>query len=104
MTQYLGISLVVVVIGIVLAVLARLMTGGILDEIERIKKRRFDSRCESIAKMIRSSSQYLDDYLKNVKQAVEYDKEFEKYGSRGTKMAKEAFMKTAERMKDDYDL
>ena len=104
METYLGICMVVVVTGIVLGVLARLITGGILDEIERVKKQKFDNRCMSIAKMIKSSSKYIEDYMKNVKQAVEYDKEFGKYGSRGTEIAKEAFEKTAKEMKSDFDL
>lgn len=100
MTQYLGICMVVVVVGIVLAVLARLVTGGILDEIERIKKRRFDARCKSIAEAIVGSSKYVDKYVSNIKYTLEMDRELGKEKSK--EIADKAFKKTMDEMKDDF--
>lgn len=101
MEQYLGICMVIVVTGIVLGVLARLITGGILDEIERVKKRRFDSRCNSLGRLIKECSKYIDSYIKNAKEAIKMD---EKYGRDGAKAANEAFEKTMKEMMDDYNL
>jgi len=92
MTQYLGICMVIVVIGIVLAVLARLMTSGILEEIERIKKRRFESRCKVIAECIMKSSEYVEKYMKNVKEGIEMDKNLGK--EEAQKRAADGFKKT----------
>lgn len=101
MTQYLGTCMVIVVAGLVLAILARLITGGILDEIERIKKRRFEARMTTLQKVIKESSKYIEKYMKNAKEAIELDK---KYGSSGQKYASEALNKTFDEMADDYDV
>ena len=101
MTQYLGTCMVIVVTGLVVAILARLITGGILDEIERIKKRRFEARMTTLQKVIKESSKYIEKYMKNVKEAIELDK---KYGRDGQKMANEAFSKTMNEMMDDYEI
>lgn len=101
MNQYLGISMVVLVIGLVLSILARLVTGGILDEIERVKAKRFDNRCRSIGKMIKECSEYTGKYIQYAKEAVKMDKEL---GSDGAKYAKEAFVKAKEEFKKEQDL
>lgn len=101
MTQYLGTCMVIIVAGLVLAILARLITGGILDEIERIKKRRFEARMATLQKVIKESSKYIEKYMKNVKEAIELDK---KYGSSGQKYASEALNKTFDEMADDFDV
>lgn len=101
MEQYLGICMVIVVTGIVLGVLARLITGGILDEIERVKKRKFDNRCKSIGNLIKGCSKYIDKYINNCKTAIELDK---KYGREGQKYADKAFKETWEEMKNDFEL
>ena len=101
MTQYLGTCMVILVAGLVIAILARLVTGGILDEIERIKKRRFEARMESLQKLIKASAKYIEKYMKNVHEAIELDK---KYGRDGQKMANEAFSKTMDEMMDDFEI
>ena len=101
MEQYLGISMVVIVVGIVLAVLARLVTGGILDEIERIRNLRFTRRCKTIGNLIKDSSTYIEKYINNAKEAI---KMYEQLGSKGQKYAKEAWDKTADEMLKDYKL
>lgn len=101
MEQYLGISMVVIVVGIVLAVLARLVTGGILDEIERIRNQRFTRRCKTIGNLIKDSSMYIEKYINNAKEAIKMD---EKLGAEGQKYAKEAWDKTADEMLKDYKL
>lgn len=70
MTQYLGICLVVLVIGLVLAVLARLMTGGILEEIEKIRQKRFERRLKMFMAGLDSVTRAMKKYLVTIKGIV----------------------------------
>ena len=92
MNEYLGICMVVVVIGIVIAVLSRLMTGNILDEIDRIKQRRFERRINYILKAIERSTDTMSKYIKYAKEAIELDKNTNKEVAQ--KAAKESLEKT----------
>ena len=106
MTEYLGISMCVAVTGLVIAVLARLVTGGILDEIERIRHARFERRIKLLVGAFKDAEKWVNRYMSNLREAAEMD---EKYRQKGeidvaSKMAKDNFKKTMEEWKTDHDL
>lgn len=85
MEQYLGICMVVVVTGLVIAVLAKLVTGGILEEIDRYRTRRAKRWANIFLDSIKASIDYVPKMLNHVKEAAELD---EKYGETAGKYAK----------------
>lgn len=93
MTQYLGICMVVIVTGLVIAVLAHLVTSGILEEIERIKKRRYEHRMAVLATALKESTGMFKNFISYAKEAAEMDK---KYGEEGKKYSDEAFKKAVD--------
>ena len=94
MTQYLGICMVVIVTGLVIAVLAHLVTSGILEEIERIKKKRYEHRMTVLAATLKDSIGMFKDFIGYAKEAAEMDK---KYGEEGKKYSDEAFKKATDK-------
>ena len=94
MTQYLGICMVVIVTGLVIAVLAHLVTSGILEEIERIKKKRYEHRMTVLAATLKESTGMFKDFISYAKEAAEMDK---KYGEEGKKYSDEAFKKATDK-------
>ena len=93
MTQYLGICMVVIVAGLVIAVLAHLVTSGILEEIERIKKKRYEHRMSVLVTALKESTGLMKEYIGYVKEGMEIDKE---YGKDAAKYAEEAGKKTVD--------
>ena len=93
MTQYLGICMVVIVTGLVIAVLAHLVTSGILEEIERIKKKRYEHRMTVLVAALKESTGLMKEYIGYVKEAMEIDK---KYGKEAAKYTEEAAKSTVD--------
>ena len=82
MTQYLGICMVIVVTGLVLAVVARLVTGGILEEIERIKKQRTARKLKAFTEVMTVLSKEITNNIDKLKTMMVADnkKDFKKAG------------------------
>jgi len=100
MTQYLGISMVIVVTALCIAILAKLVTGNILDEFERIRSRRAKRRAEAFVAALKGGLEYGTKYMNYVKEAVELDK---KYGAEGNKYASIAFKQTSNEMLNEFE-
>jgi len=103
MTQYLGISLVIIVAGLVLAVLAKLVTGNILDEFERIRMKRAARKAKILLTGLEGGTKYVGQMLEYLKEAAKMDKEYAERGEleKAQKFAKEAFKKTFRDMEFD---
>lgn len=101
MTQYLGICMVVLVSALCIAVLARLVTGGILEEIEKIRDKRRQRRVKLLVDAIKDTVPYVERYVKSAKEAMKMDKEL---GEKGAKYAGKAFDSTIDEMLKDNDL
>ena len=104
MTQYLGICMVIIVVGLVLAVLAKLVTGNILDEFERIREKRMARKLKAFGTVLESSMKYTGKLLEYVKEATKMDEEAAKKGEldKARKNADEALKRTLRDM--EYDL
>lgn len=66
MESYYGIALVIVVSALCVAILSKIVTGNILDEIEKFRQKRttrmllvLERTCEGLSKMI---TKYLDEF------------------------------------------
>ena len=103
MTQYLGISMVIIVAGLVLAVLAKLVTGNILDEFERIRMKRAARRAKILLTGFEEGSKYVGKMLEYLKEAAKMDKEYAERGEleKAQKMAKEVCKRTLRDMEFD---
>lgn len=74
MTQYLGICMVVVVIGLVLSITSRIVTRSILEEMEASRKRRNAKLWEEIDKTINHFKPELERTLNNLNKKMEETK------------------------------
>ena len=74
MQQYLGICLVILVTGLVIAVLARLVTGGILDEIEKIRMRRSERKMKQLSIILEELSKYATKCMQDFREMAEKDR------------------------------
>ena len=103
MTQYLGISMVIIVAGLVLAVLAKLVTGNILDEFERIRDKRMARRLKAFTTALESGIKYGGRVLEYGKEAMKMDKEAAEKGEldKAQKIVDEAFKRTLRDMEFD---
>ena len=94
MTAYLGICMVILVTGLVISILARLVTGGILDEFERIRQKRSEKRWDTAAKYIAGTIKYVmnDENFKKIlenENAKKVNKAFNEGFEAGETAAKE---------------
>lgn len=101
MTQYLGICMVVVVVGLVIAVLAKLVTGGILEEIDRIRWKRAQRKAALFVSTMTSSAEGITKFVNAVKEGVELDEKYDK--EKTEKASKEAFTKLMKEMNEEIN-
>lgn len=104
MTQYLGICMVIVVTGLVIAVLAKLVTGNILEEFERVGQRRRQRKLEVFIKALEGSAKYIQEFVKNLKEVDILEKKAKENASdkEVSEAGWEAFKKTMNEMTDEY--
>lgn len=86
MQQYLGISLVVIVIAMCIGILATIVSEAIFKQIEAHRRRVISRKLENAKILMETFAKYLDKYGKSVKDIVETCK---KADEEGIKMNKE---------------
>lgn len=91
MNDYLGISMVIIVAGLVIAVLARLVTGGILDEIERIRKNRSVRNAKIAQELMKDAVIYFSKFNEELKKTDMMEKQAIKNGATIEEMEKTGF-------------
>lgn len=99
MTQYLGICMVVVVVGLVIAVLAKLVTGGILEEIDKIRWKRAQRTAALLVSIMANSAEGVTKFVNAVKEGIELDEEYDK--EKTEKASKEALTKLMKEMNEE---
>ncbi len=80
MMSYLGACMVIIVTGLVVAVLSRLVTGGILDEIERVAQKRRQRKLETMCRMMESAAKYVTVYVDKLKETDILEKKAKENG------------------------
>ena len=90
MMSYLGACMVIIVTGLVVAVLSRLVTGGILDEIERFADKRRKRKIEMVGKMMESAAKYVTVYVEKLKETDILEKKARENGASNEEMKNEA--------------
>lgn len=88
--SYLGACMVIIVTGLVVAVLSRLVTGGILDEIERFADKRRKRKIEMVGKMMESAAKYVTVYVEKLKETDILEKKARENGASNEEMKNEA--------------
>ena len=106
MTQYLGICMVIIVTGLVLAVVARLITGGVLEEIERIKKQRTARKLKAFTEVMTVLSKEITNNMDKLKTMMvadnkkDYKKAMKDYYENGDHISDEEEKEFTEAMKE----
>lgn len=90
MITYLGTCMVIIVSGLVIGVLARIVTSGILDEIERVAQKRQKRKLEIIGKAMEGAVKYMNVYVDKLKQVSVFEKNAKEKGMTNEEMSKEA--------------
>ena len=91
MMSYLGACMVIIVTGLVVAVLSRLVTGGILDEIERFADKRRKRKIEMVGKMMENAAKYVTVYVDKFKETDILEKKAKENGVSQKEMNETAF-------------
>ena len=100
MTQYLGISMVVIVAALCVGILSTIVSENIFKQVEAHRRRTAKATAELLLGALRQSSEYVGKYIGYAKEAVKMD---QKYGENGKVIAKDAFNKTFNEMKEDFE-
>ena len=104
--SYLGACMVIIVTGLVVAVLSRLVTGGILDEIERFADKRRKRKIEMVGKMMESAAKYVTVYVEKLKETDILEKKARENGASNEEMKNEAvkcMSSTLDEMKEETE-
>lgn len=91
MMSYLGACMVIIVTGLVVAVLSRLVTGGILDEIERVAQKRRQRKLETMCKIMESAAKYVTVYVDKLKETDILEKKAKENGVSQKEMNETSF-------------
>lgn len=105
MMEYLGICMVVVVVGLVIAVLAKLVTAHILDEFERIRQKRAARGLEVFLKALEGSAKFTTRFVELLKEADGLERTAKAEGRSESlkKNSEECFDKTLDELKKELD-
>ena len=96
MTQYLGISMVVIVIAMCIGILSTIVSEAIFKQIEAHRRRVTERKLKIAKDLIELGAKYCSEYSKNIKSIVDDCKKAESEGMKLDKEKMEDICKAAE--------